>query len=217
MAASSQTRTAAKYNLAFTAGALLLQESIAAARCYMETKSWHSAKEQVLRENLLRKDTSATSHRTFREARGRLQTLTRGQLACIVEGSAKDAAALLLIAACKRYAFINEFISEVLLEKAQVFDFTLRDSDYNRFWDERAMNDPGIEATSPKTQNKIRQTLLRLLREAGLLKGADGRTITPLLPSEQVVELVSRDDWRLLRLFLYAEADMRRAKTKYAN
>lgn len=217
MATGTQRRTEAKYNLGFTAGALLVTESIAVAKFFTTSGSWAETKAQVINENLLKKTRTSSSLRTFREVEGRLSTLTAEQLAHVAVGAAKDATALLLVATCKRYSFIAEFISEVLSKNAEVFDFNLRDSDYNRFWEERAMNDPGIESTSTKTQNKIRQTLFRILREAGLLQGSEGRTITPLVPSQKVVELVARDDWRMLRLFLYSDADTRRAKTKYAN
>ena len=216
MVNGTRSRTESKYILAFTAGALLVPESIAVAKCFVETKSWAETKLLVLNENLLKKTRTSSNLRTYREVEGRLSSLNSEQIAWIAEGTVKDAAALLLVATCKRYSFIAEFISEVLSKKVEVFDFNLRDSDYSRFWEERAMNDSGIESTSAKTQNKIRQTLFRLLREAGLLEGSDGRTITPLLPSQKVVELVARDDWRLLRMFLYSQAETSRAKTKYA-
>ena len=61
--------------MAFTAGALLEQESIIMAQLYKQFHDWGEVKQQIQSKNLLQIRTDSGSYRVFREVRNRLSAV----------------------------------------------------------------------------------------------------------------------------------------------
>lgn len=213
---------APRYCLSFTAASLRPELAAVIARIHLEEGDWKRTKAAVLERNALQARTSSSGKRLESELRQRLQTLTPAQLKLLAKGSRDDRTAMAWLAVLKRIQLALEVVKEVLSEKFSGIDLVLRRSDLTDFYESCERRHPELQALSPSSQQKIRSTLLHMLREAGLLEGkasGDGSLGTvqrPVLTS-QAQGLVASDDAGLLMGFLQppnaAPANRRRNRT----
>ena len=197
------------YNLGYTAGSLRPNLARIIAEAFLSVGDWERAKESVLASNRLQSKARTSSVRLERELRQRLQTLTDEELTLLAEGTAEDRIAMAWLAALKHLAFVFDFTVEVLREKLAVRDQILRPSDYESYLDKKSSLHPELEALAPTSKKKIRQVLLRMLFEAGLLSHGDTfpficrPTISP-----SAYRAVVRDDPSWLAGFLVSDAEI---------
>lgn len=145
-----------------------------------------------------------------RELRQRLQTLTRPELTLLAQGTAEDRAAIAWLAACKHIAFVYDFAADVLREKLASHDPILRSSDYEAYVEHQARFHPELSRLAVSSRNKLRQVLLRMIYEAGLLQpGSSLGTIQRPVLSAAVTAAVSSDNPNWLRAFLVPASEMR--------
>ncbi len=190
------------YRLSFTAGSLLAVETLKVAQLYNTLGDWDKVLTAELDEKILQKNKLASSKRQFREIRFRLQTLTDECLDYLPRATPNDQNAIILLANLKTYAFIYEFIIEVLRPKLLVYDDILRDSDYFSFFESKANLHPELTELSDSTKGKIRQVLYRILAESGLLDSVKAKNIRRPTLSPKVVELIRQDDPKWLKALL---------------
>jgi hypothetical protein len=196
------------YNLSFTAASLRPELARVVAEAYLATGDWELAKQRVLATNALQCRTVAGGERQERELRRRLMRLTMKQIVVLAEATAEDRAAMAWLAAIKHIRFAFEFAADVLREKLVVRDPILRPSDYETYVETRAVIHPEITELSPASKYKIRQVLLRMLREGGLLGDGSswGTVLRPVL-SPAALQAILDDDSRWLAGFLVPDME----------
>jgi len=180
-----------RYKLSFTTGSLYLQESAKIAADYLELQDWDAVKERVMAENVLQSRTRSSAARLYRELVPRLRMLSQEQLALFVDGSLREQKQLLWLAICKRYRFIQEFAVEVLREKFLVMDYDLSEADYDAFFNRKADWHAELDEITETTRKKIKQVLLRMLKEAELIS-SEG-VILPAILSARLAEALKPD------------------------
>ena len=125
---------------------------------------------EIIRENnILQSRTTSRTIRVAGEIAQRLKTLTDAQIELLVEGNPAEKKYLLWFAVCKTYEFIREFAVEVVHEKFLSRSMTLTDLDYDAFFNRKADWNEGLGRITPSTRKKIRQVLLLMAKEAGLV------------------------------------------------
>ena len=179
--------------LSFTALALGLREMETAVPLYLDCSDWEAVGNQVMDQNLLQRTSQASTIRVFREVRQRLQCLAKETLSDFMDWGLEERQSIALIAACKCYPFIFDFIRITLKDKIQVFDQTLRDEDLDVFWNSKAIEHPELEDIADSTKKKLKQVLVRLLAEAGLLTDTEKPWITPITPPGSIEEVFERE------------------------
>jgi hypothetical protein len=197
------------YNLSFTAASLRPELARILADCFLDVGSWYQAKERILGSNALQCRTPSSAIRLERELRQRLQLLTSVQLELLATGNADDRAAMAWLAVLKSIAFVFEFVSEVLRDKMLFHDPTLRLSDYDAFEVGKAQVHSALESLKPSSKRKIRQVLMLMLTEVGMLVKGEGlgRIHRPAL-SRASLEAIALDDRRWLAGFLLTDAEI---------
>ena len=181
------------FKLSFTSLALGLQESKTALALFRKTGSWDQAERLAVEENAFQKNNSASTRRIFREIRQRLQTLDEDTLDDFLDANSDDRKAILLIAACKCYPFLFEFIRTTLADKYAVFDYRVGKGDFDTYWNRSSLEHPSLEEVSDSTRLKIRQVTFRLLAEAGLLSSSKAPQITPIQLSSMMLTILGRE------------------------
>jgi hypothetical protein len=143
------------------------------------------------------------------ELRHRLSTLTDEQLELLAHATAEDRAALAWLAACKYNRFVFEFAAEVLRDKLAAHDPVLRHSDYEAYLDIKSLSHPELERITPSSKSKIRQVLLKMLVEAGLLNPGEalGTIQRPVL-SPAVGHAAAADSPHWLAAFLIPDEEI---------
>ena len=197
------------YSFGFMAASLRPDLARIVAESYLHTGDWQMAKASILSSNALQSRNARTTIRMERELRQRLGTLTPTQLKLLAEATAEDRDAIAWLAAVKHNPYIFGFAAEVLREKLAAHDPILRRSDYETYADHESALHPELERLTTLSRNKVRQILLRMLAEAGILIGGpDLGTVRRPAISPIITSAVTSDNPRWLAAFLVPDAEI---------
>ena len=105
------------------------------------------------------------------------------------------------VAVCKTYAYIYEFVVEVLGEKMINLDYHIREADYLMFFNRKAELHPELEKLAETSAYKIKQVLFRMLEETGFINSVRYRMLQPQYIPHSMETLIREDDPNLLRIF----------------
>lgn len=178
-----------KYSMSFTTGGIFHQESIQITTLYLNLMDWHAVRDHVYTENILQTRTISTAKKRYREINTRLQQLNQKELETLAESSAHDQKYLLWLAICRRYSFIGDFAVEVIRERYITLKSDLNYEDYDFFFSKKAESHPELEKIKLSSQNKLRQVLFKMLKEADLL--LDNNLINAAMLTPRLINLIS--------------------------
>lgn len=196
-----QIKNLNKYNLSFTAGGLLLQESVNVATVFIESYSWEVAQKSIMDNNILKTRTSSTAKRLYYEISLRLKKLPQETIEYLINSTNEDEKKQILwYCICKRYPLISDFSKEVLQKKILSLDYTLSSVDYDRFFNQKAQWHCELEKISTKTSKKIKQVLFKMLKEVGYL--TETGELIPKDIHSYVLDLVLKDEKNFQNIFL---------------
>ena len=196
------------YKLSFTSISLAPAESVNIARLYQNRAKWDGVDEAAKSEKALNRTKSASVIRMIRELRQRLQKLTSDQLNLLVVADSETQRKILLLAVCKTYPFVTDFLFEVVRRKYQVFDFQLNESDYARFFREKAELHSELAELAQSTQKKLRQVLFLILAESGIINNPKDKTIQPQIISHRLKMVIIADNPEWLKIFLLPDSEI---------
>lgn len=177
-----------RYALSFTSGGLLAREASLLAPVYFSERDWGAVRHSSIEQNLLQARTTSSSERVTRETIQRLSSFDENELHLLMDSSHTERSHLMWVAACRRYGLIGDFAEEVLRERYLLLTPTLDHDDFDRFMTGKSLWHPELDELKPSTRAKLRQTLFRMLQEAGLLSH-DGEII-PAMVSERVRDVL---------------------------
>lgn len=197
------------YSFSFLTGALYLSESVAVAALMRAHHDWNEVARCAAEDNLLRQRTTASRTRLLREIRYRLAQLSPKELDFFCDTDSRSQRQLLFIAVCKHFRFIREFVEEVLRPKALALDNQIHPADFARFFDRKGAESPEVENLTDKSRAKVKQVLIRMLAEAGLLDSTASQRLLRPVPSKALARLIAEADSKRLRFLLLSEADIR--------
>lgn len=197
-----------RYRLSFTTGGLFLREAPLVASRYLALRDWAQTRAQVRVENLLQVRTAAAATRISKELVARLECLDIDELEALVEGSQRERGHLLWSAVCRCYDFVRDFAIEVLREHYLILRHQLTFSDYDAFYNAKALWHTELEGLAPSTQSKLRQNLFRMLREADLL--SEQGQIRPALLTPRMAQLLARHGRDSLLVFPAMDSEIQR-------
>jgi len=201
--------TSSGYNLGFTAASLRPELARIVAERYLEYGDWALAKDRILASNALQCRSTASAVRLERELRQRLETLSLDQITLLATATAEDRTAIAWLAACRRIRFAFEFAAEVLRDKIASQDPILRPSDYESYVETKGLIHPELDRLTPSSKIRIRQALLLMLSEAGLLS-SESSSVTICRPaiSSTVVRAITSDNPHWLAGFLVPDNEI---------
>jgi hypothetical protein len=176
------------YRLSFTTGGLFINESEDAARRYLQAGNWEAARSEVRAENTLQVRTAAAALRISKEIVARLETLSEEEIIYLVECSVTDRTHLIWAAVCRRYALVKEFARDVLREHFVLMRRQIGLSDFDAFFSQKALWHPELDKLAKSTQNKLRQNLFRMMREASYIN--DQCVISPAFLTPALTKLL---------------------------
>jgi hypothetical protein len=201
--------TTPRYNLSFSAASLRVDMARILAETYLDTGDWSVARQKILLQNALQARMQSSNVRMEREIRQRVQLLTVPQIEILAKAPSDSRVAIAWLSMLKSSAFVFEFAAEVLRAKLQTMDTMLRPSDYEAFHTAKSAGHPELASLTPASQAKVKQVLLTMLREVGILaaSGLDNRISRPVIPHD-VLAAILADDRRWLAGFLVPDAEI---------
>lgn len=185
-----------------------MQQAPLVVERYLALRDWKQTREQVRAENLLQVRTSAAATRISKELIARLELLDPKELEFLVDGSLREQAYLLWAATCRRYAFIRDFAREVLREHYLLMRRQLTTSDYDAFFNAKALWHVELDELAASTQSKLRQNLFRMLRDADLISAQ--HQIQPALITPALAHLLVHDGNEQLMIFPATDHEIKR-------
>ncbi|MEA3491338.1 MAG: DUF1819 family protein [Campylobacterota bacterium] len=205
----------AKYILSYTTAALSSYESEVIAGLCLDEGDWSTVRKSVLEENVLQKGSLTGRERLFIELQKRLDTLTPEQLAFYADASSSDAKSLTMLSCFKLYGFIYDFATEVMRKKLLLFDFQVLNSDYESFYDSKAVSFENLNTISEATQKKLKQVMFKMFEQAGFIDSVKTKNIQKPYLSEELIKLIVQDDPRYLSAFLYSNNEINELTKRY--
>lgn len=181
-----------RYSLSFTVGGLFEREAEILARVYAEQPDWSTVRRIAIEKNLLQARTRSTGIRMVRETLKRLAVLSDEELRVLPGLTAAERSHVMWVAACRQSAFIGEFAEEVLRERFLMLAGTLDYEDFDSFVRQKALWHEELVELTPRTYGKLRQTVFRMMTEAGLLS-KEGLIQTAMLSPRVAALLPSTD------------------------
>lgn len=203
-------KTFPKYTFGFNAASLRLNETINIERVFREG-GYADYNAITAKEDIIGKGNTKTSKREFHELIKRLDALTSFERDILVDSDLTSQQQMAFLGVCKHYLFIREFVLEVLREKMLVYDSQLTESDYLSF--ERKKE--ALEQLADSSRKKVKQVLLKILEQAGMIDNIKSRKIQPQLLGQQVIDAVIKDNPDWLKIFLLSDAEINKLKQIY--
>lgn len=188
-----------RYALSFTSGGLLVREADMILAEYQRERDWTAVRRVVIEQNLLQARTNSSSVRVTRETIQRLGALDEAELEILADASLTERRHLMWTAASRRYDLIGDFAEEVLRERFLLMAPTVDTEDFDRFMTSKSLWHPELDELKPSTREKLRQTLFRMLHEAGLR--TEGGAIIPAVISERVHRVLAASAPSDIRFF----------------
>jgi len=205
----------AKYILSYTTASLSAYESEVMVGLYLESDDWSSVRESVIDENVLQKGSLTGRRKLFNELKKRLETLTSEQLAFYVDASSSDVKNLTMLSCFKLYGFIYDFTTEVMRKKLLLFDFQVLNSNYESFYDSKAVSFENLNTISEATQKKLKQVMFKMFEQAGFIDSVKTKNIQKPYLSEELMKLIVQDDPKYLSAFLYSDNEINEQIKRY--
>lgn len=185
--------TEAAYKMSFSTGGLFVNESVQLARLHQKGENWGDTIVRGLSEGAAALPKAVSNRRTLREIANRISCLTSEELSFLVERADRpEQEALLWVAACRAYRFIREFTIEVIQERFLSYRLDLPLDSFDHFFEAKAEWNAALLSISRSTRLKLRQVLFRMLREAGVIDGADN--IRPAYITSSVRALIESEN-----------------------
>ena len=205
------------YNMSFTAGAAMLNETNAVASALLDCNGdWDKTKEITFKENLMQKDKAASNARYFELMKQRLETLNQAELEMLVNSTVAVRRQLVLLAICKAHPFIYDFISENVRDCFYNQYEKVTHANFNEFYNEKKYEHPELEQVSEDTVYKMRQVTFRILEQTELIEDINSGILRRPYLSEAIERLVVQDDPKWLAIYLYSDNEISNLRDLYA-
>ena len=205
------------YNMSFTAGAAMLNETYAVAQALIDCNGdWDRTKDITFKENLMQKDKATSNARYFALMKQRLETLNQTELEMLVNSTVAVRRQLVLLAICKAHPFIYDFISENVRDCFYNQYEKVAHANFNEFYNEKKYEHPELEQVSEDTVYKMRQVTFRILEQTELIEDINSGIIRRPYLSETIERLVVQDNPKWLAIYLYSDNEISNLRDLYA-
>jgi hypothetical protein len=188
------------YKMSFSTGGLFVNESVEVARLHAGSRDWKETINKALLGGAMSLPKAASNRRTLREIANRLSSLTEDERQFLIEEADRpEQEALLWLATCRAYRFVEEFAIEVIQERFLTYRPDLPLAAFDRFFESKSEWEQELAKISPTTRRKLRQILFRILRESGLIDSHN--QIRPSYLSSRLHALIARHNPNDLLIF----------------
>ena len=160
------------YRMSFTTCGLSQNESLDVARLHIEAEPWTETVRRALDKHITTLPKRTSNQRILREISYRLSALDEAERTFLIEDADRyEQRAILWVAICRMYQFVREYTVEVIQERYFSRKMHLPLESFNIFFDAKAEWNDNLEKLSETTKLRLRQTLFRIMREAGIISG----------------------------------------------
>ena len=189
--------------------AAMTDVSVKIAKLYLELQDWKAVQVIMLEERALPQKTLSGQKRVIAEIRFQLEHLSEEEMLLLSQSELVTQRLLIHLAACKAYKFLHNFIVSVLREKMLVYDDTLNNFDFYRFWDEESLLHPEVSRLGEVSQQQIRRAIFRFLAEIGRTDSNKEPKIQTPWVSHEFGKVLGRKNPEWLKIFLLSDQQIK--------
>lgn len=182
------------YSLSFTSGALLYKEAMEYITAISSLEDYLLKVENVP-SKYLSTNSESSKKRIKSELDKRLRFLNEDYLNFFRHTDERNQKIILLLAVCKCYTIVTEFLLEVIYPKWKRFDYDISTYDFSYFLTEKLSNQQ-MDSISDQTKYKLSQVAVKMLKEIGM---SEKGQINQVFPSQELTILLNKngDGWFL--------------------
>lgn len=160
----------AKYSTALTGEPFLFNETRTLSRFIVGGEDINTLRKRNLSENLIMHKKTGSLKRASSPIFRRLSTMSEATLSTFAESDIESAKILLLIAISKTDRLVRDFLLDIYADKLIIKAEKIDKSDVERYFESVYSNEPLLRDRSEETKAKLKQQLMKILAEAGLVK-----------------------------------------------
>lgn len=200
------------YTFSFTAGSLILEETRKIAESYLNCNNWEQVKTDVLKNNILQKQSISSSKRQTIEIIKRLKNIPEESIYLIAHEDSLVGKNITYYAVLKTYRFIYDFVREVICEKYFNLDKEILNLDYTKFYNRKKNISKKLAKLSDNTKQKIKQVIFKILAESNLIDSTRTKIITKPFLSNKARKIIYNDKREYLKCFLLTDNEIKNLK-----
>lgn len=160
-------------------------------------------KKKAVEDNIFQVKTEARKKEIASATLKRIKVLDEVLLKKLVHGNVATGKLIALYTIMKTDRLFFEFMNEVFREKLIVKDYTIKDKDFNLFFDRKKEQSERIASWSDHTFYKLKQVYIRILFEAGLIRDKKSREIgKPFLDQSFINHLKNKNEMIIINILL---------------
>lgn len=164
------TKDVNKYTSALTGELFLFNETRILARYLIQGEDINALRKRNLSENLIMHKGAGSLKRSSAPIFRRLSMMSPTTLQVFTDGDIESARLILVITAAKSDRLIRDFLLNVYSDKIALKTNTINKSDIERYFESVFENEPSLRDRSESTKRNLKQKLMRIVAEAGLVK-----------------------------------------------
>lgn len=188
--------TEIKYSAALTGDPFLFYESRQFARLKLSGRNQQQIREEIKSRNLFQYATEKGLAKRINSVQKRVDSLDKTLLRFLAEKPSATAKVINLYAIMNTNKLMLDFMIEVIGEKFEQGNLVLEKRDLNEFFAAKREQQANIARWSDETVAKLKQVLIRIIFEAGIL--ADRNTgILQRLTLDKDIEKYFRDHGKI--------------------
>tara|TARA_B100001971_G_C18263782_1_gene589657 strand:+ start:198 stop:827 length:630 start_codon:yes stop_codon:yes gene_type:complete len=157
------------YLISFTAGGLLLDETISLLP-YLNDEKINTISEQIKTNTLLQTNSQAARQRIIQEVKKRYIAIGGDSFSFIKDISQNEQKIFLFYTCLKTYSILFDFLFDVVIDKWLSRDIDIDKSAVLYFLDKQSSSHPEIDDWTDTTIQKVSSVMIRMMNEVNLLK-----------------------------------------------
>ncbi|HHW31259.1 MAG TPA: DUF1819 family protein [Clostridiaceae bacterium] len=167
----------------------LFKETKKAAELIIQGFKNSEIKDKARNDNIFQVNTETRRSEIASIVLQRLNAIDDFFIQKIANGEIRTSKQIIIYSIMKTDRLFFEFMYEVFREKIMMRDFTLQDKDFHIFFDRKREQSEKVASWTDYTFYKLKQVYIRILFEAGFIKGQkENREIVKPIIEEEIVQ-----------------------------
>lgn len=186
------------YSASLTGEPFLFYEIRQVAKLKIKGLTDKEIREEIKKKNLFQYDTEKSINKRLAATLKRIKVLDEEMVSILAEGASDTAKTINLYSIMLTNKLLFDFIAEVIAEKIKYKNYVLEKKDLNEFFIAKGEQNEKVAKWKDYTIKKLKQVLLRIITEAGILKDKEAGTMQKVHVDKAFAESLTDSTGKIL-------------------